>query len=51
MIGRFSFSCSKRFFWERGHDRRELVKKSRFTVNAAERDCFARGMNECLFLS
>ena len=51
MIVRFSFLCSKPFFWERGHDRRERVKKSRLTVNAAERDCFARGINECLFLS
>ena len=33
------------------HDRRERVKKSCFTVNAAECDCIARGMNECLFLS
>lgn len=33
------------------YDRRERVKKSCFTVNAAECDCFARGMNECLFLS
>ena len=27
------------------------MKKSRFTVNAAECDCFAQGMNDCVSFS
>ena len=46
-----SCAASVSFGREEMHDRRERVKKSCFTVNAAECDCFARGMNECLFLS